>query len=259
MSPEIVKNIGKILNDLPKDSPEFQATSDLMDKLLEFFQTLQDVESKELDRFLSDIDKDEQPLLQTLGKLVRKFHTQIKTVSAEIPTRLGEMAEHDMVSATQRLEHIVEMTEEAANTTMGLTESLLETMGEQFNANGALLEKLEEVLASEDLKPKVKKIVKETAAALKKGNAKEEEVQQKLTEILMAQGYQDLTGQVVQKIIALLRELEGELLGLVKTFGVTNADEKDTDKSSLEGPLSEKAESRITQDDADELLKSLGF
>ncbi len=257
--PGVVRQISRILEQLPKGSREYQATSSMLEKMEEFFQIMQEANSQELDRMLANFDLSEQPLLQGLGNLVRKFHTQIKMVSSDVALRLGEIAEHDMVSATQRLEHIVEMTEEAANTTMNLSEEMMQVLTEQQTANDVILERLDQSLGAGELQPQTEKILREAADALRSNAAREREYQQKLTEILMAQGYQDLTGQVIQKIVALLEQLEEELLELVKAFGTTHTQKDNTSQPVLEGPQSQKSEVRKSQDEADELLKSLGF
>jgi len=90
-----------------------------------------------------------------------------------------------------------------------------------------------------------------------------------LTEVLMAQGYQDLTGQVIRRVIELVKEVEDSLVHMLTVFG--GAEATKTVKSSqpkvekaivAEGPIID-AESRDDvvsgQDDVDDLLSSLGF
>ena len=99
-----------------------------------------------------------------------------------------------------------------------------------------------------------------------------------LNEILMAQDYQDLTGQMIQKVIALVTEVEDELVKFLVSFGRieginpqlksrTDAliDEAEQVKKSLEaqGPatqtMKDSGKVMATQDDVDDLLASLGF
>ena len=257
--PGIVRQISGILQQLPKGSREYRATFGMLDKMREFFQIMQEANSQELDQMLAEFDLSEQPLVQELGKLVRRLHTQIKLAGSDVAARLGEIAEHDMVSATERLEHIVHMTEDAANTTLNLAEGMIQRSTEQESANGAILERLEKTLGAGKLRPQVKKSLTEAVDALRRQAEQEKEFQEKLTEILMAQGYQDLTGQVVQRVVTLLQQLEGELLELVKAFGSTTAEKKQDTQPDLAGPLSAKSEGKVSQDQVDNLLESLGF
>lgn len=260
MSSGIIDHINKILSEFPEGSPGHKATLVLMEKFEEFFIQLQDAEAEEVERLLAEFINGDQPLLQSLGKLVRKFHTQKQIVSSDVSMRLGEIAEHDMVSASERLENIVSMTQNAAETTMGLAENMMEVITERQGAIAASLEKIEAGLAEEGTPAKVQEALREAEAALKSQAAEQEKHQETLTDILMAQGYQDLTGQVVQKIVNLLANLEKELLDLVKAFGtVQTKKEKTTSKGVLEGPLSQESKGRVSQDQADDLLKSFGF
>jgi chemotaxis protein CheZ len=91
-----------------------------------------------------------------------------------------------------------------------------------------------------------------------------------LSEILLAQDFQDLTGQVIQKVTALVKEVEENLLGLVVmashvdqlTGTVHQIEEKEESAEKGVGPQI-KAEERDDvvsgQDDVDDLLSSLGF
>ena len=170
-----------------------------------------------------------------------------------------------MGSATQRLEHIIEMTESAANTTMGLAEGMIDTMAAREAGDQALLKKLDNAAKAKKHPPATKKLLAEAAEAVRARGESEKEQQGQLTEILLAQGYQDLTGQVVQKIVTLLGQLEGELLALVEAFGTAQAEKgsetlpSDPNQPVLEGPLSEKSGVKKSQDEVDDLLGSLGF
>ncbi len=263
--PEIVRHVTGLLRQMPEGSPEYEATSGMLEKIQEFIDVVHNAGKKELDEMLAKFDLSEQPLLQELGKLVRRFHTEITTVGTDFTARLGQIAEHDMASATQRLEHIMEMTEEAANTTMTLAEGMIVTLSSQEAPAATILKRMDKALAAKNLEPEANRIVKQAAKVLKQKLEADSAQQDKLTEILMAQGYQDLTGQVVQKIVSLLNQLEGELLELVKVFGTTKAAAQpdgaraDTGPPALEGPLSEKSEVKQSQDEVDSLLDSLGF
>ena len=90
-----------------------------------------------------------------------------------------------------------------------------------------------------------------------------------MSEILLAQDYQDLTGQVIQKVTKLVREVEENLVRLVamagkvdKITGIRHEINVQKDIMSGEGPqikTEERADVVTNQDDVDDLLSSLGF
>lgn len=82
-----------------------------------------------------------------------------------------------------------------------------------------------------------------------------------LTDIMMAQDFHDLTGQVVQKVVALANELEDSLVKLLVQVVPPEAREK-VDTSILNGPVvNPEGRTDVVQNqgEVDDLLASLGF
>jgi chemotaxis protein CheZ len=92
------------------------------------------------------------------------------------------------------------------------------------------------------------------------------ELRGQLTEILMAQDFQDLTGQIISKVITLVNEVEGRLVEILTVFGANQIEPtpKSEKKASIapEGPImnpEEREDAVASQDEVDDLLSSLGF
>ena len=82
-----------------------------------------------------------------------------------------------------------------------------------------------------------------------------------LTDIMMAQDFHDLTGQVVQKVVTLANDLEGSLVKLLVQVVPPDQREK-VDPNALDGPVvSPEGRTDIVanQGEVDDLLASLGF
>ena len=90
----------------------------------------------------------------------------------------------------------------------------------------------------------------------------------------MAQGYQDLTGQVIRRVIELVKEVEDSLVNMLTMFGEPEQAEQDKpleakvekvnkiDSVEAEGPIidADQRDDVVSgQDDVDDLLSSLGF
>jgi chemotaxis protein CheZ len=93
-----------------------------------------------------------------------------------------------------------------------------------------------------------------------------EKIHQNLSEVTLAQGYQDLTGQVIRQVITMVEEVEDNLVALVKIAGTHQQDRQkdDTEESPIkaEGPqIGAKDNPKVVnnQDEVDDLLSSLGF
>ena len=81
---------------------------------------------------------------------------------------------------------------------------------------------------------------------------------------MMAQDFQDLTGQIIRQVIGLVQDLEENLVKLIKKSGrVAQTTTDDKPKSvAAEGPQinqEDNPEVMSGQDDVDDLLSSLGF
>ena len=93
-------------------------------------------------------------------------------------------------------------------------------------------------------------------------------MQEDLGSIMMAQSYQDLTGQMLQKVISLVGEVEDKLVSFLVTFcdkgkAGTEGRAAAADNLTPQGPAVTskdlKAGVASSQDEVDDLLASLGF
>lgn len=92
------------------------------------------------------------------------------------------------------------------------------------------------------------------------------ELRGQLTEILMAQDFQDLTGQIISRVITLVNEVEDRLVEILTAFGASQlenaANNKNNSSIDPEGPIlnpHERDDAVSSQDEVDDLLSSLGF
>ena len=63
-----------------------------------------------------------------------------------------------------------------------------------------------------------------------------------LTEILMAQGYQDLTSQVIRRVITLVKEVEDSLVNMLTVFGEPESDLNKVEKAESKKSVKSGAE-----------------
>ena len=102
---------------------------------------------------------------------------------------------------------------------------------------------------------------------LKKTADDASDLSKQLNEILMAQDFQDLTGQMIQRVVSLITEVEDKLVDFLRYFGqYTPEQDQDRIKEKAieaQGPaLDSQIEANTaaaSQDEVDDLLASLGF
>jgi len=95
-------------------------------------------------------------------------------------------------------------------------------------------------------------------------SAESEKVKGQMTDIMMAQDYQDLTGQMIKQVTSMVQEIEGKLVRLVAITGakISENNNEHKDGTMAHGPqlaTANKEEVATNQDEVDDLLASLGF
>ena len=106
-----------------------------------------------------------------------------------------------------------------------------------------------------------KDLVTQTHAHLHDTPKQTKEVNAYLVDIMMAQDFQDLTGQVIKKIIQLTQEMEQQLLALLLE-NAPAAVRAEINSGLLNGPVvnaAGRSDVVTSQDQVDDLLESLGF
>ncbi len=207
-------------------------------------------------------------LFEQVGMLTRQLHDSL--VDFRNDDRLCTLANTEIPDARDRLNYVIEMTDKAANRTMDAVESSL-PLADKLN------EQIQQVmpgwndLMARDLKlGEFKKLCHQLNDFLKNSEQDADKLRQLLTEILMAQDFQDLTGQMIRRVIALVQEVEVKLVEILTMFGeiedkaAGKAMDKIPTKSAIEaeGPIlnAEKRQDVVSnQDEVDDLLSSLGF
>ncbi|MCE2595538.1 protein phosphatase CheZ [Motilimonas cestriensis] len=214
---------------------------------------------------LSDPSKNE--LFEQVGLLTRQLHDSL--IDFQNDNRLSELANSEIPDAKDRLTYVIEMTDKAANRTMDAVDESL-PLADRLNENiqqvlpgwNSLMNREIELVQFKELCHKLDKILKDSEQDADK-------LRHLLTEILMAQDFQDLTGQMIRRVITLVQEVEVKLVEMLTMFGEIEQKPKQSDTDSprtsgieAEGPIM-NAESRDDvvsgQDDVDDLLSSLGF
>jgi chemotaxis protein CheZ len=190
-----------------------------------------------------------------------------------IESRLQDIAENEIPDARARLTHVINMTDEAAHRTLDLVEqsgplaertaqdahALMESL-ESFKGRASGVQGLESLGQSlEGLVPLLKSVDKFLPAA----RANSELIRRNLADVLLAQGYQDLTGQIIRSVMKLVGELESALANLASLSGdVVEHTTMGENASAGQGPVVPgvtKGEVASGQTDVDALLSGLGM
>ena len=214
------------------------------------------------EQILEDMARErEMSLFYEIGKLTRDLHDALG--SMRMDSRLAGIAEQEIPDARERLNYVIAKTEEAAHRTLNAVEdslplsTRLRTEADRIDGDWTRFRRremsLDEFKSFSTTFGGFIEEVRDTTATLN----------EKLSDVLMAQDFQDLTGQVIRRVIELVEEVEESLVKLIRASGVKQpAPEKREEAVVAIGPQvlqSEQAQRVAGQDDVDDLLSSMGF
>jgi chemotaxis protein CheZ len=202
-------------------------------------------------------------LYKRLGEITRELHEALKELGymPALKDAVGELPD-----ARSRLEYIARLTGEAAEKVLNRVEEAKAEQQKVIEDSRALVDTIGRV-------PGLKWAMPELLEWSQRIQAAAERTDQHLTEIMMAQDFHDLTGQVIKKVVALAGTLEQQLVQLLVETAphmvAGNAESPSTGPQApqgaggrLEGPVV-NPEGRTdvvkNQAEVDDLLASLGF
>ena len=214
----------------------------------------------------------ESDMFQQIGRLTRDLHDSLN--SFQLDTRISTLAEEEIPDARDRLRYVVSMTDQAATRTLNAVEEAIPLCdGLQDNVS-EIDREWQRFLRRELSAEEFRSLSRAIRSHLSNSGDELVKLKSNLNEILMAQDFQDLTGQIIHRVISLVEEVEGNLVELIRISGnaqaQTGSPEKEEpseeerrraaiDPQGPQVPGVDADEAVSGQDDVDELLSSLGF
>ena len=208
-----------------------------------------------IDTFVRDY---EESLYCEIGRLTRQLHESI--ISFPEDDRLNTLTKNDITGTKERLKHVIEITEITTQKVLENIEKsnpIIEKIGMDAIA---LQDRL--IGASESADKNISS--DEIRLFLTGIKNKSEFLRNELSEILMAQEFQDITGQIIRKVMNLVQGVEDNLVRLITLTGTADKTNQGKNiQSELAGPCVPRADDNSLyaagQDEVDSLLANLGF
>ncbi len=198
-------------------------------------------------------------MLSRVGQVTRTLHDSLSGLGLD---KILEQVAQDIPDARDRLNYVARMTEQAAERVLNATDEAMPLQSKLALDATALEERWKEALVIPSLKSEYNQVAEETLAFLAMTGEHTAATKALLMDIMMAQDFQDLTGQVIKKITSLAQDLEKQLLQVLIDFSpTTTKKEVGTNAALLNGPQidPEAVDVVASQEQVDDLLDSLGF
>jgi chemotaxis protein CheZ len=186
-----------------------------------------------------------------IGKATARLHRLLKELGH---SRNLEKSASTMPDARDRLTFIDQSMHEASEKAISAVEASIPLLKSNRLACSELSVRLSDTNFIEH-----GPLVAETISRLGEISAAEESVHHNLMQIMEAQEFRDVAGQMVNKIVVAAVEIENILLELVKEYAPNSNDSLISTHGLTAGPGLKTAENVNGQDEVDDLLSSLGF
>jgi chemotaxis protein CheZ len=205
-------------------------------------------------------------MLSRIGHVTRILHDSLSGLGLD---KIMEQVAHDIPDARDRLNYVAKMTEQAAERVLNATDVAIPLQTELAAGAAKIEQHWKVVLANPSLKSEYDPIAEETLVYLSMIEKNTAETKALLMDIMMAQDFQDLTGQVIKKITALAQDLERQLVQVLIDFSpniakpilAKNEPETTNNDVLMNGPQIDPSAVDVVacQEQVDDLLDSLGF
>ncbi len=196
-------------------------------------------------------------LIQRIAQLTRTLRMSMRELGLD---QAIKDAAHAIPDARDRLHYVAQMTEQAANRVLNAAEQIQPWQDSMQREAKALDARWQDWFDHPVELDQARELVDDTRSFLKDVPEKTQASQNNVMEIIMAQDFQDLTGQVIMKMLGVIGAIETELVQVL--IDNVPQEKREETKTLLNGPVVNAAVKNdvvTNQDQVDDLLASLGF
>lgn len=202
---------------------------------------------------------DHGDVVAQIGRLTRLLHDALVELGLN---KEIEKAVSTIPDARDRLNYVAAMTQKAADRVLNATDTAKPIVEKVAKDCGALSVKWQMLFEGKLTPEQFRYLVLQTRQFFDETPAQAATVNAQLTEIMMAQDFQDLTGQVIKKIIEINRNIEQQLVQLLLDSAPSEVRSEFAAHSTPGGPVIDpegRTDVVTNQVQVDDLLASLGF
>jgi chemotaxis protein CheZ len=195
-------------------------------------------------------------MFERLGGIVRLLHDSLRELGYD--KALTEAATQ-ISDAQDRLEYVASLTEQAANKVLNTLDEGMPEQDVLSKQSKDMETRWADLFAGKLSLEQFKQLAGDSQKFAVAVSAATEAEKARLLDIMMAQDFQDITGQLIKKVVHITKTVEAELAQLLKDNAPPSVKEKIAQKevSLMSGPSAPTV--ALNQDNVDDLLADLGF
>jgi chemotaxis protein CheZ len=248
---------------------ELKEQEDILARAEELVREMQSGNEQKVQSLLQYItDARETGLYKEVGKMTRQLHDALNAFCED--TRLDELAEEEIPDARSRLRHVINMTQKSADRSLTVVENTMPKCDSLSQRIMKLGNSWQNFKRREMSVTQFRELSAELESFFHEAEKDTDDIRNGLNDIMMAQDFQDLTGQIISRVIELVEEVEGNLVEIIRITGerqpaqeekeaTADNKQKDIDAEGPHIPGVGKGDVVSGQDEVDDLLSSLGF
>ena len=197
-------------------------------------------------------------VLLRLGHMTRTLHDSLRGLGLD---KLLLAAAEDIPNARDRLDYVAKKSEEAAQKVLNATDAAIPLQEKMDEGAKAIVAEWDGLISSPFSEAGYKQCAAKTVQYLATVHQNTAGTKRHLMDIMMAQDFQDLTGQVIKKITCLAQNIEQQLVQILIDYSPAEM-MRSSGEGLLNGPQINpvcKVDVVSDQGQVDDLLESLGF
>ncbi len=195
--------------------------------------------------------------LSRIGHMTRTLHDSLRGLGLD---KLIEKAASDIPDARDRLDYVARMSEQSAQRVLNATDAAGPLQDGIDASARQLTQSWQDLLNKGASEAQWRALATQTVTSLAATSVATSATKGHLMDIMMAQDFQDLTGQVIKKVTEIAQNLEQQLVQMLVDFAPEDV-KREYDNGLLNGPQINPTGNDVVanQGQVDDLLDSLGF
>lgn len=205
----------------------------------------------------AEVDHGDNPMYERLGGIVRLLHDSLRELGYDKALTEASSA---IVDAQDRLEYVASLTEQAANKVLNTLDEGMPAQEKLSQQSRAMEQRWTDLFDGKLSLDEFKALAGDSRSFAQTVTQATEAEKARLLDIMMSQDFQDITGQLIKKVVIITKAVENELAELLLDSAPPAVRERHVAKEQetiMSGPSVPAV--ALSQDSVDDLLADLGF